>query len=105
MQFVSPSGQEAVVLIFRAESAQNTKQLQLRGLKPDLLYVITFANGSRPDLKMTGHDLLSRRNCCLPGAAPDVRGAFIEDELIHPTQHLGQIPEASRLESSYARHL
>ena len=60
MQFVSPSGQEAVVLIFRAESVQNTKQLQLRGLKPDSLYVITFANGSHPDLKMTGHDLLSQ---------------------------------------------
>ena len=39
---------------------QNTKQLQLRGLKPDLLYAITFANGSQPDLKMTGQALLSQ---------------------------------------------
>jgi alpha-galactosidase len=60
MQFVSPSGQEAVVLIFRGASTQNTIQLQLRGLQRDALYAITFANGSRPDLKMTGHVLLSQ---------------------------------------------
>jgi alpha-galactosidase len=59
MQFVSPSGQESVALIFRAESTQNTLQLPLPGLKPDALYVINFANGNRPDLKMTGHALLT----------------------------------------------
>jgi alpha-galactosidase len=60
MQFVSPSGREAVVLVFRAESMQNTKQLQFQGLHRDSLYAITFANGGRLDLKMTGQDLLSR---------------------------------------------
>ena len=60
MQFVSTAGQEAVVLIFRGESMQDTIQLQLRGLQRDALYAITFANGSRPDLKMTGHVLLSQ---------------------------------------------
>lgn len=60
MQFVSPSSQESVVLVFRAESTQNTLQIPLKGLNRDALYVITFANGNRPDIKMVGHALLTQ---------------------------------------------
>jgi alpha-galactosidase len=60
VQFVAPSGKEAVVLAFRAESTQEKVQLPLRGLLREALYEVTFANGSHPDLKMKGHDLLSQ---------------------------------------------
>jgi alpha-galactosidase len=60
VEFVSPSGQEAVVLAFRAESPQETVQLSLRGLQNDKNYDVNFANEERPDLKVTGNDLLTR---------------------------------------------
>ena len=60
VEFASPTGQEAVVLAFRAESPQQTVQLTLRGLQADANYDVHFANGNRPDLKTTGGDLLSK---------------------------------------------
>ena len=60
VEFVSPSEQEAVVLAFRAESPQETVQLSLRGLQNDKNYDVTFANEERPDLKVTGNDVLTK---------------------------------------------
>ena len=60
VQFVSPSGQEAVILAFRAESPQETVQLRLRGLQTDKNYDVNFANEERPDLKVTSNDLLTK---------------------------------------------
>ena len=60
VQFVSPSGEEAVVLAFRAESPQETVQLSLRGLRSEGVYEVNFANGSRPDLKIGGGELLAK---------------------------------------------
>ena len=60
VEFVSPSGQEAVVLAFRAESPQTTVELSLRGLRSDGNYDVHFANGNRPDLKAKGGELLSK---------------------------------------------
>ena len=60
VEFVSPSAQEAVVLAFRAESPRETVQLLLRGLQNGKNYDVTFANEERPDLKVTGNDLLTK---------------------------------------------
>ena len=60
VEFVSPSGQEAVILAFRAESPQETVQLSLRGLRNGKNYDVNFANVERPDLKVTGNDLLTK---------------------------------------------
>jgi len=60
VQFVSPSGQEAVVLAFRAESPQDTVQLSLRGLRSEGDYDVHFANGNRSDSKAKGGELLSK---------------------------------------------
>ena len=60
VEFASPSGKEAVVLAFRAESPQESVQLTLRGLRSDRNYDVHFANGNRPDLKTKGGDLLSK---------------------------------------------
>jgi alpha-galactosidase len=60
VQFVLPSGQEAVVLAFRAESTQPMVQLSLRGLKSEGSYEVNFANGGHPDLKMEGGELLAK---------------------------------------------
>jgi alpha-galactosidase len=58
VQFISPSASEAVVLVFKAESSQETVQVPLRGLQASRSYEITFANGS-PTLQAGGGDLLS----------------------------------------------
>ena len=60
VDFVAPSGQEAVVLAFRAESPQETVQLLLRGLRNDGNYDVNFVNQERKDLKVTGNDLLTK---------------------------------------------
>ena len=60
VEFVSPSGQEAVVLAFRAESPQKVVQLTLRALRSDGNYDVNFAVGNRPNLKARGDDLLSK---------------------------------------------
>jgi alpha-galactosidase len=60
VQFVSPSGEEAVVLAFRAESPQETMHLSLQGLRSDGIYEVNFANGGGPDLKIAGGDLISK---------------------------------------------
>lgn len=59
VQFVPPSGQEAVVLAFRVESQRETVQLSLRGLRKDKNYDVSFANEEDLDLKVTGDDLLT----------------------------------------------
>jgi hypothetical protein len=59
VQFTSPDGQEAVVLVFRGESPKNSFQLPLRGLQKDRNYGVTFANdGSTMEKK--GDELLSQ---------------------------------------------
>ena len=60
VEFVSPSEQEAVVLAFRAESPQKVVHLSLRALRSDGNYDVHFANGNRPDLKVTSNDLLTK---------------------------------------------
>jgi alpha-galactosidase len=57
IQFASPSGDEAVVLMFQAGSPQPSVQLPLRGLKRDTNYDVTFANGG-PAKRMSGRELL-----------------------------------------------
>jgi alpha-galactosidase len=59
IQFVLPSGKEAVVLVFRAESAQEAIQIPLRGLKKDGKYEIEFANEKGANLRKNGDELLS----------------------------------------------
>jgi len=59
VQFVSPSAQEAVLLVFKAESSRDTVQLRLRGLQASRSYEIIFANGGST-LHADGGDLLSK---------------------------------------------
>ena len=58
VQFTSPDGQEAVVLIFRGTSAKDSFQLMLRGLKKNHRYNVTFANDNSTAEK-DGSELLS----------------------------------------------
>jgi alpha-galactosidase len=58
IQFVSPSGDEAAVLLFRAGSSQSSVQLPLRGLKRNATYDLAFANGG-PAQQLSGAELLS----------------------------------------------
>ena len=58
IQFVSPSAEEAVVLVFKASNSPDTLQLPLRGLRASATYEVTFANGN-PALRARGADLLS----------------------------------------------
>jgi alpha-galactosidase len=60
VEFASPTGQEAVILAFRAESPQESVQLTLRALQADANYDVHFANGNRSDLKVKGGNLLSK---------------------------------------------
>src|ERR1700723_8596 len=57
-QFISSSANEAVVLVFKAESSQENVQLRLRGLQPRT-YEITFANGGAA-WQAGGDELLSK---------------------------------------------
>jgi alpha-galactosidase len=59
VQFVGQSGEESVVLVFKAESSQDITQLRLRGLKPSASYDISFANG-RASVLSTGNDLATK---------------------------------------------
>jgi alpha-galactosidase len=59
VQFTSPDGQEAVVLIFRGTSAKGSFQLLLRGLKKNHSYNVTFANDNSTAEK-DGRELLSQ---------------------------------------------
>lgn len=59
IQFVSPSGQEAVVLVFRARSPQDIVRLPLHGLRSNGRYDVTFAN-SGVNTWMEGDDILSK---------------------------------------------
>lgn len=59
VQFVSPSGQESVVFVFKAENSPDTVQLSLRGLQANGRYDIAFANGS-PKLQKDAGELLSK---------------------------------------------
>jgi alpha-galactosidase len=59
VQFVSSSGDGAVVMAFQAGSPQQTIQLPLRGLQSDTTYDAEFANGN-PSLRITGAELLSK---------------------------------------------
>jgi len=58
IQFISPSAEEAVVLVFKAGSSQDAVRVPLRGLRASGSYEITFANGG-PTLRAGGADLLS----------------------------------------------
>ncbi|MGC2400492.1 MAG: alpha-galactosidase [Acidobacteriaceae bacterium] len=60
IQFVSPSGQEAVVLVFRGESSQGAVRLSLQGLRTAGMYELNFSSGSGPSTKMKGEELLSK---------------------------------------------
>ena len=61
VQFVSPSGHEAVLLAFRADSAQQSVQLPLRGLQSQGGFEVTFANGGRPRFEDERADELSAK--------------------------------------------
>jgi hypothetical protein len=60
VQFVSPHGEEAVVLAFRAESSEETVHLSLQGLQRDRIYEVTSANGIGRDSRMAGDVLTSK---------------------------------------------
>jgi alpha-galactosidase len=58
VQFTSPDGEEAVILVFRGESTKDSVQLPLLGLQRERSYEVTFANdGSVTEKK--GWELLS----------------------------------------------
>jgi hypothetical protein len=58
VQFTSPDGEEAVILVFRGESTKDSVQLPLLGLQRERSYEVTFANdGSVTEQK--GGELLS----------------------------------------------
>jgi alpha-galactosidase len=59
VQFVSPAGDEALVLAFQAGSSQQTLQLPLRGLQSDADFDAEFANGSSA-VRIAGAELLSK---------------------------------------------
>ena len=59
IQFVSTSGEESVVLVFKAESKEGELQLPLRGLRKDTDYEITFTNRDQTQ-QAASNDLLSR---------------------------------------------
>jgi len=58
IQFVSTSGDESVVLVFKAESKEGAVQLPLRGLRKNTDYEITFANRNQI-LQVASNSLLS----------------------------------------------
>ncbi|HEX4486123.1 MAG TPA: glycoside hydrolase family 36 protein, partial [Terriglobales bacterium] len=59
IQFVSALGDESVVLVFKAESKEDTLQLPLRALRKDARYEFTFANENRT-ASIDAGDLLSK---------------------------------------------
>jgi alpha-galactosidase len=59
VQFSSPDGQEAVVLVFRGESARGSIRLPLRGLHEDRRYRVAFANDGSMTEK-NGSELVSQ---------------------------------------------
>jgi alpha-galactosidase len=59
VQFVSPDGEEAVVLVFCSEAPNDSIQLPLRGLHKDRSYNVTFANDGSVTEK-NGRELLSQ---------------------------------------------
>jgi alpha-galactosidase len=59
IQFVSNSGEESVVLVFKGQSEKDSVQLILRGLLGDSEYEITSAN-RRETRKVRGEELLSK---------------------------------------------
>jgi hypothetical protein len=58
-QFISPAAKEAVILVFKGESSQETVQVRLRGVQTSATYEIAFANGG-PPLQAGGDELLSK---------------------------------------------
>jgi alpha-galactosidase len=58
IQFVSTSGEESVVLVFKAESKEGVVQLPLRGLRKNTDYEITFTNRNQT-LQAASNNLLS----------------------------------------------
>jgi alpha-galactosidase len=58
-QFISSSAKEAVILVFKADSSQETVQVRLRGVQTSATYEIAFANGGSP-LQAGGDELLSK---------------------------------------------
>ncbi len=59
IQFVSPSGDESVVLVFKGEGKADALQLPLHGLKKNVDYQITFINRNE-SLRAASNDLLSK---------------------------------------------
>jgi alpha-galactosidase len=59
IQFVSPSGQEALVMVFRGESPEDTVRVPLHGLRSNGTYDVTFAN-SGSVTRVQGNDMSSK---------------------------------------------
>ncbi len=60
VEFVSPTGDEAVILAFRGGSAQTSLRLPLKGVRSGERYELKFANTSVQHITMNGRDLLSK---------------------------------------------
>jgi alpha-galactosidase len=59
VQFISSSAEESVVLVFKAGSTQDELQLPLLGLRHEVAYEITFANGAA-SATVQGADLMTK---------------------------------------------
>ena len=59
IQFVSPSGQEALVMVFRGESPEDTVRVPLDGLRSNGTYEVRFANNGSVT-RVQGNDMSSK---------------------------------------------